>query len=62
MNAVGYYEPLVATIENMYAAQFAKAAYRNMYLFAPDVAAAMEYVESYRPAELPSKWFATGTR
>jgi cytokinin riboside 5'-monophosphate phosphoribohydrolase len=56
LNAVGYYEPLAAALEHMYEAQFAKEAYRRMYNFAPDVASAMQQVESYRPAELPSKW------
>jgi len=59
LNVAGYYEPLAAAIEHMYRAQFAKDAYRHMYSFAPDVASAMESVETYRPTEVPSKWFVT---
>jgi uncharacterized protein (TIGR00730 family) len=59
LNGCKYYEPLAAAIEHMYEAQFAKAAYRQMYSFASDVESAMEQVEEYRPAELPSKWFVT---
>lgn len=59
LNASGYYEPLAAALEHMYQAQFAKQAYRQMYAMAPDVASAIDHVESYRPAELPEKWFVT---
>lgn len=59
LNAAGYYEPLAAALEHMYQAQFAKQAYRQMYAMAPDVASAIDHVESYRPAELPEKWFVT---
>lgn len=62
LNAGGYYEPLAAAMEHMYQAKFAKAAYRQMYAMAPDVASAIDHVESYRPAELPSKWFVTGAQ
>jgi cytokinin riboside 5'-monophosphate phosphoribohydrolase len=60
LNAAGYYGPLAAALEHMYEAQFAKPAYRQMYSIAPDVATAIKHVESYRPAELPSKWFVSG--
>lgn len=59
LNASGYYELLAAALEHMYQAQFAKQAYRQMYALAPDVASAIEHVESYRPPELPEKWFVT---
>lgn len=62
LNAAGYYAPLAAALERMYEAQFAKQAYRSMYTFAGDVAAAIEHVETYRPAEIPSKWFVTGAQ
>lgn len=62
LNAAGYYEPLAAALEHMYRAQFAKQAYRQMYAFAPDVAGALDHIETYRPAELPSKWFVTGAQ
>ena len=59
LNAAGYYGPLAAALEHMYETRFAKPQYRQMYSIAPDVATAIEHVESYRPAELPSKWFVT---
>ena len=60
LNAAGYYEPLAAALEHMYAAKFAKEAYRQMYTFESSATRAMEYIENYRPVEVPSKWFATG--
>ena len=62
LNAAGYYEPLAAALEKMYEAQFAKQAYRSMYAFAADVGSAIEHVENYRPAEVPSKWFVTSAQ
>lgn len=62
LNGERYYEPLAAALEHMYHAQFAKQAYRQVYTFAADVASALDYVESYRPAPLPSKWFVTGAQ
>ena len=62
LNAAAYYEPLAVALEHMYKAQFAKQAYRRMYAFAPDVSAALDHIESYRPNELPSKWFVTGAQ
>ena len=62
LNAAGYYEPLGAALDHMYRAQFAKESYRQMYAFAPDVAAAIEHVERYQPAAIPSKWFVTGSQ
>jgi len=62
LNADGYYDPLALAIEKMYEAQFAKHAYRNMYAFASDVPSALEHVENYVPAEIPSKWFVTGAQ
>ena len=59
LNSGGYYGPLSVALEHMYQQQFAKEAYRQMYCFAPDVASAVEQVENYQPAELPSKWFVT---
>jgi uncharacterized protein (TIGR00730 family) len=56
LNAAGYYEPLAAALEHMFEARFAKEAYRQMYSFAADAGSAIEEVESYRPADLPSKW------
>ena len=37
LNALGYYGPLAAALDHMYAAQFAQQAYRQMYSFAADV-------------------------
>jgi len=62
LNALGYYEPLATALEHMYEERFAKEAYRGMYSFAPDVASAIEQVEKYEPAEIPSKWFVTGAK
>ena len=53
----GFYSPLLEQFERLYALSFAKAAYRRLYHVAADPEGALEYVESYRPSPLVSKWF-----
>ncbi|MGI9102942.1 MAG: TIGR00730 family Rossman fold protein [Terriglobales bacterium] len=61
LNPRGYYDPLAALFEHMYAARFAKPVYRKMYEFAPGIAQALDYMETYQPPVLPAKWMAAGT-
>ena len=60
LNPGGYYDPLAALFEHMYEKRFAKAAYRGMYQFAPDVRSALDYMEHYHPPALPAKWTGAG--
>jgi uncharacterized protein (TIGR00730 family) len=60
LNRGGYYDPLAAVFEHMMRERFAKPVYRQMYEFVPEVAAALDYIETYRPVELPGKWYVTG--
>ncbi len=53
----GFYGPLVELFEHFYRERLAKEAFRQLYFVAPDPAAALSYIESYRPIELPGKWF-----
>lgn len=57
LNHAGFYDPLAALFEHMYAHHFAKPSYREMYMFAPDVASALAYLDSYTPPVIESKWF-----
>ncbi len=57
LNAHGFYDPLVTLFEHFYEQQFAKAASRALYHFAPTVKDAFEYLDAYVPATVPIKWF-----
>ncbi len=57
LNAQGYYDRLVSMFEHIYAEDFAKPEYRQLYYIAESPASAMEYLDSYHPPDLPKKWF-----
>lgn len=64
LNRNGYFDPLTVVFEHMYEHGFAKPVYRLMYHFAGDIAPALDYLEQYRPEDLPalpSKWTAAGS-
>ena len=52
----GFYQPLVALFEHLYAARFARAEYRSLYAVCPGVDDALGYLESYTPEKLGDKW------
>jgi uncharacterized protein (TIGR00730 family) len=56
VNTSGFYDPLVGLFEQIYAAGFTKAVYRQLYHVAADPDGALDYVDGYRPIELPKKW------
>jgi uncharacterized protein (TIGR00730 family) len=56
VNTAGFYDPLVAVFEGIYAAEFTKAVYRALYHVAPNPVDALDYVDGYRPVDLPKKW------
>ncbi len=67
LNARGFYNCLRDTFEHMYAERFAKSEYRSLYKFALDADEALQYIETYQPAEAEfkvagSKFKAAGDR
>lgn len=56
LNAGGFYDPLVSLFEHIYQQRFAKPVYRQLYHVAATPAEAMEYLSSYTPPELGTKW------
>jgi uncharacterized protein (TIGR00730 family) len=54
---LGFYDRLVALFEQFYDQQFAKGQFRDLYNIAPDAAGAFEYLRTYTPTRLASKWF-----
>ncbi len=59
LNVQGFYEPLIALFEHYYREGFAKP-WRELYAVYDDVAAALAYVDAYRPILPPRKWFEPG--
>jgi cytokinin riboside 5'-monophosphate phosphoribohydrolase len=57
INTNGFYDPLIVLFEKMYAEKFAKGVSRGLYAITDGAAGALDYIESYRPAEIESKWF-----
>jgi hypothetical protein len=56
-NVAGYYDPMVALMEHIYAQRFAKPEYRAYYQVAADVAGIFAYLEGYQPPVAPvNKW------
>jgi uncharacterized protein (TIGR00730 family) len=60
LNAHGFYDPLHTLFEHFFEQHFAKEASRALYHFAPTVEDAFEYLDSYVPAVIPTKWFEAG--
>ncbi|MCX7553047.1 TIGR00730 family Rossman fold protein [Marinicella sp. S1101] len=57
LNTDGYYNSIFEMFEHIYAENFAKAEYRQLYHICDTPEAAIEYLESYQPPDLPDKWF-----
>ncbi len=60
LNTQGFFEPLLQLFEHLYRSQFAKPEYRSLYHVTRSPTAALDHLESYRPAAVPSKWFEPG--
>jgi uncharacterized protein (TIGR00730 family) len=52
LNICGFFDCLVNTFEQMYAQNFAKPDYRDLYYLAQSVDDAMRYIRSYQPPEI----------
>ena len=57
LNTSGYYDHLFNMFEHIYAENFAKAEYRQLYHICDSPEAVMTYLDSYQPPDLPEKWF-----
>ncbi len=56
LNTAGFYDPLLALFERIYADQFAKSEYRQFYHVAATPADALDYLTAYVPPLSVSKW------
>ncbi len=57
LNTDGYYNELFKMFEHIYAENFAKAEYRQLYHISDSPEAAIVYLLNYQPPQLPDKWF-----
>ncbi len=57
LNTAGYYDHLLQMFEHIYAENFAKAEYRQLYHICNTPEQAVKYLADYQPPDLPAKWF-----
>ncbi len=57
LNTNGFYDPLMTLFEHYYQQQFAKPDTRNLYFVTPDVDSVVDYIATYQPPVIQSKWF-----
>ncbi len=57
VNVNGFFDPLLAMFERLYAERFAKPEYAGLYHVAPSPAEALDYIETYRWHDTGSKWW-----
>ncbi len=53
----GFFRPLLALFDDLFARRFAKPEYAQLYRIAPDVEAVLTAVDEPPDTELPTKWF-----
>ena len=58
LNACGFFDPLQQLFEHVYRQRFARETTRALYHFAPTVADTFGYLDTYVPADVPTKWFS----
>lgn len=56
MNVNAFYDPLLSLFEHIYANNFAKPAYRQLYHCADTVEGLFAYLDTYQAPDLGSKW------
>ena len=56
VNVDGYFDPLLAQLERVFAGKFTHADYRACYHVAPDAAAAGDYLAAYQPPRFTDNW------
>lgn len=57
LNTAGFYQNLFNMFEHIYAENFAKPEYRQLYHISETPEAAIDYLNQYQPPQLPDKWF-----
>lgn len=57
INTNNFYQNLFNQFEQAFTEMFAKEVYRDLYFSAENTESAMEYIATYQPNELDSKWF-----
>jgi uncharacterized protein (TIGR00730 family) len=57
INTNNFYKHLFKQFEQAFTEKFAKEIYRELYFSAENAESALEYIETYQPNELDSKWF-----
>jgi uncharacterized protein (TIGR00730 family) len=57
LNTDGYYSHLFEMFEHIYAENFAKTEYRQLYHICDTPEQAITYLAEYKPPDLPDKWF-----
>ena len=56
LNTHGFYDHLLLLFERLYGEGFARPGHRRLLHVAEDAEGALEYIESYRPDKVESKW------
>lgn len=56
LNTASYFSPLITMFEHSYTEQFVNPLYRVLYHLTADIHDALDYLDTYRPPELPTKW------
>ena len=56
LNVAGFYDPLLELFEHIYASNFARLDYRELYHVANDAPDLFRYLGSYQPPQLKNKW------
>jgi len=57
VNTAGFYDRLLDFFEVFYQNSFAKSDYRGLYYVAGSSSDAIDYIKSYKPVSLESKWY-----
>jgi len=57
LNTAGFYQDLFKLFEHIYAENFAKPEYRQLYHISNTPEEAVAYLNQYQPPQLPDKWF-----
>ena len=57
INTNNFFEHLFLQFEKSFTESFAKQSYKDLYFIAKNSEEAMDYIQSYSPKEIDSKWF-----
>ena len=57
LDVEGFWHPLLAMFEHLFALGFAKREYAALWHLAPDLDDLFDHVDTFDPGDLPTKWF-----